>query len=345
MAIGEIVTGSDLKAIQQLNSRLYSERAYVAPTVFRLAGSTTQTYWPYYKSLADAIAQMKYAAGKTKTPVAHAGTISFTKEAKAQTLGINVDFYYPIPVVGITSIPYAYLRDNIAKGPALVPFRFYKTDGSGPFYSVLDNSRLGISATVISNVSEEKVAALDAYHRELQLLKTKYNTLALYLTTLSKKQLKPAQQQSFNEGSLLLQRMSTELGKIKGIDITYTSSGQIGEPITLLTILLISIIAGAVAWTVVAITAEVAKVKKLNASYDMQKWISDQQLKLAAAKKNGQITQGDYDTMIKTLEDSNNTASKAVNDVTTNKGGMLDKVQNILLLALGGYAVIQLVKK
>ena len=243
-------------------------------------------------------------------------------------------------------VPYELLRKKYSEpGTFIIPYRFYKNDGSGPFYSILLNNDFGISATLLKNVPSAKVAELDKFHRELQLLKVKYNTLSLYLTDLSKKQLKPVQQQSFNEGSLMLNNLREEMRKIKGVDVTYTSSGQIGEPITLLTILLISIIAAAISWTVITITQEVAKVKKINAAFDMQKWISDQKLKLATAKTAGAITQGDYNEQIKSLDKAAELAGSVVTANSKGEPGIFDKIQNLLLIGLGGYAFIQFTKK
>lgn len=347
--IGEIVTQADLKSLQQWAAQSWTKRAYVAPSVYRLPSENTTKGWYYWNTLEEAMRFYRFLLNEKGTTLPKpAGQVSFTTAATAQTMGINVDFFFSLPVVGSIVLPYAWVKQKMAQpGNVVLPFRFYKKDGSGPYYSVFSSTHMGMAATSINNIATDKVAALDEYHRQLQLLKAKHNTLALYLKDLSTKQLKPVQQQSFNEGLLLLNGMREEMRKLRGVDVTYLQNGSIAAIPVLLLILIISVVAAAAAWTVTQITSEAAKVAKLNASYNTIKWVSDQQLKISQALKSGQINQAEYNDMMKTLQAASDTANKAVVDVTkdSDKPGLLDKLQNLLLIGLGGYALIQFTKK
>ena len=61
MAIGEIVTQDQLQSLQRENEKLFSQRAYVAPTVFRLANAQAPR-WNYYATKADALNKYLFLA-------------------------------------------------------------------------------------------------------------------------------------------------------------------------------------------------------------------------------------------------------------------------------------------
>ncbi len=343
MAIGEIVTQADLASLAREAEKNISTRAYLAPTVYHYANNA-QPNWMYFTSLATAIKQWQYVMNMPgATAQKPAGNISFT--TAATTLGINVDFYFNLPVAGWVNVPYSILRQVYSK-KVVIPFRFYKTDGSGPYYSVLDNSVLGISATTLASVTQSKIQALDDFHRQVQLLKAKYNTLALYLNNLSKKPLNAVQQQSFNEGILLLQNLKSEMTGIQGIEFSYSANGQINGVgfIPIIYIVLAVLLAGTAAWTIDRLYTESQKTARINSSYDMQQWISGQKIKIAAAVKAGTISSSDANGMYADLDNSAKAAQDIATAASANTPGILDKVQDIALIALGIFAISKFVK-
>lgn len=333
--IGEIVTGEDLKAIQNLNAQSYSQTGFVAPTVYRLQGKTVSNR-NFYKSFSDAVAKYLYlsgnAAGRNVSP---SGYVAFSNAAEAQTLGINVDFYCP-GAAGVAGpwmpVSYSFLKQK----PIQVIFSFYKRDGGGPYWCIMDWSNFGISATAINNVSPDKLAALDAFHREVQLLKSKHNELALFLTNLSGKQLTPTEQQVFNSGMLMLTNLRTQIQQIKGISVSYNKDGGIGVIPLIVIIIGIVVTAIVAGWAATAINAEIQKTKKLNASYDMQQWIEQQK---QAIMRDGTLSSSDKQQLIDSLDESKKQAQNDADALTSKGKSFWDRIETYALL-VGGFLVL-----
>lgn len=282
MAIGEVITGSDLRAIQQYAARNFSTSGYVAPTVFKLKNSMAG--YNYYKTRAEAVDKLLYLNNMGGRNVPAAGAIRFVKPGDYETFGINVDFFVHVPFVNKwMAVPYEFMRMYYTKLKFV--FRFYDTSGKGPFYSVFDARSFGIAAQKIDKVSTEKLRALDEFHRELQVLKAKHNTLVSFLADLSKKNLSASEQRTFNSGVLLLNNLQNQLRTIKGVDITYGETGAVagvGVAPVLIWIVVAIVAAGVVSWSVSDILREKEKTSRVNSSYDVQKWVEDQRRQIAA---------------------------------------------------------------
>lgn len=338
--IGDILTAADLKQIQRESEKSFSSRGYVAPTVYRYAGGTNAR-WPYWNSFDEVVASLPFFLGipgaTLKQP---ASNVIFANDTKAQTLGINCDFYYKLPTIGWVNVPYPVLK-SIYQQNLVIPFRFFKTDGSGPFYSVLINTKLGISATVVNTSDPAKVRALDEFHRQVQLLRGQYNALATYLNTLAKRQLNPVEQQSFNEGLLLYQRMQADVKSIPGVQFLYASNGTIsgiGVVPVVLYIVLAIITSIAAAWTIERVATERQKTARINSAYNIQKWLSDQAVKVAEAKSAGKISSEDANRIFSDLQTASQAAQGNAKEASSN-AGFFDKLENLALLGIAALVI------
>lgn len=307
-------------ALKQLAAQQFfslKQKGYVAPTVFLKKDKLISGY-NYYSSKADAFAKLKYlhkdASGRNVAP---AGNIPFKKDGTAQTMGMNCDFYFAVNKDKLVNLTYAALKLALQHGFVYCVFSFYKTDTSGPYWGIFDPHLFGASATTVDSYNPEKVAALDKFHREVAMIKTKHNLLAGYLNNLASRQLTAAEQQIFNEGSLRLQTMRAEMAAIDGIDVYYSKDGRIGF---LILPLIAWIIIGtvAVSWTVSKIFEQTEKTKRLNASYDVQKWVSDQKIKIAQDVKAGRIDASQANQLYVDLNKTDAAAAKNAEESAKN---------------------------
>jgi hypothetical protein len=284
-SIGEVVTQSQLKSLQRWNEQSIPTKGYIAPTVYRLASSTSLK-WPYFSSLQSAVSFIKVLArikGAVLPPPA--GYTYFTSNKTAQTLGINVDFYWPVDFFGTLPVPYVFVRDKFkAGGNVIMPFKFYKTNGSGPFYSVLSSTDLNIAATVSDKLSPDKIQQLDKLTREVVLLKANYNALATFISKLGQQQLLPVQQQVFNEGILRLLEYKQQIAEIKDIEFKFGKSNQvagIGNPAAVIWLVFWAVTAIIAAYTVTRIAAKWAEVQKIRSDNDAIEFITDANIRIA----------------------------------------------------------------
>jgi hypothetical protein len=285
------------------------QRGYVAPTVFLLKDKIISGY-NYYNTLDDAFAKLKYlfhdATGRNVTP---AGSVPFKKDGTAQTLGINVDFYFAVNSSRLVNLGYVALKAANATGDYIYGvFRFYKTNGSGPYYSVYDPTLFGATATPAGSYSADKIEALDKFHREVALLKSKHNTLAIYLNSLAAKKRNTAEDHAFIRGNFILTAMRAELATLQGVEVYYSKDGTIG----VIAIPLIAwVIIGAIAsWGVPKILEQFEKTKRINASYDTVKWVHDQKVWVFQELKAGRITQEHANLLLADLDKLSATATK-----------------------------------
>ena len=203
---------------------------------------------------------------------------------------------------------------------------------------------MDITAQIVSDADSDTLNALDDFHRELQLLKAKYNFLSVTLHNLSKKTLSDAEQQTFNEGVLMLQDMKAKLSTIQGVDITYTENGSISGIgiIPLVLIAIVAVVAAAAAWTIDKLYTETQKTQRINAGYDMQKWVGDQKMRWSIAKQQGAISQNDYNANIAILDAANTAAQNNIVEASKTTPGVLD---NILPAAVLGVVALMILKK
>jgi hypothetical protein len=271
----------------------FSQTGYVAPNVFLRKGGSIPG-WNYYGSLTEAA-----AAFIDPDPVHIAGTIYFVNNGLPQTMGINVDFYVIIDGKW-TPVNFSYILNN---PNATGVIRFFDTNGNGAFYTIWNPYYFGSSATVVGNYTPEKIAALDSFYREVALLKYRYNSLVGFLNSMALRQLNTREQQIFNEGILKLQNISNQINSIDGIEIKYSDKGAvIGIIPIILIIVIILILASATAWTVSTVLAEQEKTKRINDSFELNKWIAEKKLQLSTAVTAGTITQSQANDINKTLD-------------------------------------------
>lgn len=324
---------------------LFSERDYVAPTVYTEPARYVTT-WNYYSSLSNAIEKYKYLHKLGGSNVAPAGWTDFTNNGKPITFGINCDFYL-LKDNEFQLSSYKYLK---YLGPGNFPpiiFRFLLPSGAGPFYAIFDPYYFGLSAQSIKSVSADKLAALDDFYRAVDVLKFRYNALVGFLNAMGKRQLNSVEQQIFNEGILILNSFNQQIATIKGVEIAYTQTGAIGLPIILI-IAIIAILATATAWTISTIIVEKEKTKQIAASYDMNKWIVTKKSEIAAMVEAGQISKTSADSMFKTLDDAAGVANSVAKKAAENGKGLFDNLSSIAKwLAIGalGYGLIQVAGK
>jgi hypothetical protein len=341
--IGEIVTQADLRSIAAENAKSISQTAFVAPTVFKVQGVKLPRV-NYYATKEAAFNQFLFLTNKTKTKSLPSGSVDFTPYFVAQPIGINVDFYYYTPL-GFVQLPYSFFRTMPIKAKSGIVFRFYKNDGSGPYYAIFDNVNFGASATVVKDIPANKIAALDEFHRQLQALKARHNTLAAYLTNISTQRLNVVQQQSYNEGLLLLQNLREEMKAVKGAEFSFGSKGEaIGIIPIIIWVVGAIVLAIAAAWTIDKVNTEIQKTKRLNAGYDIQKWLADQNLKIAAAKKAGIISEADAHALTQANTVTSNQAAENNTKQTEETKSVFDKIENIALIGLGILVVSKFVK-
>lgn len=319
-----------------IDDRPYSDRGYLAPTVYRLQGSTLSN-WNYYRTKEDAINKLLYLTGQGGANVSAIGNKSFPANGQAITFGINVDFY--LKIIGIwMPIGYKYLRDNFARLASNVVYSFYGTDGSGPYWAILNPQYFGIAATTTSETSLEKLAALDSFQRETTLMKYRYNALAGFLNDLAKRILTPTEQQVFNEGSLLINNMRAEISQVEGLSITYTKEGAIGLPVFLI-IGIIAILASATAWTVSRIYTEKEKTRRINESYNLTMWVANKKTEVAQLATAGTITQQQAADINKTLDKAAIVADKVAKESAKNDPGIFTEIGTIVKWGVFGMIV------
>lgn len=312
----------------------YTEKGYVAPTTY-LKATTYISNYNYYGSLEGAQNKALYLANKGGSNTVPVGIKTFTNSGTAQTFGINCDFYAYINN-SWQLVDYVWLKANINSSSfPLVVYRFYLTTGAGPYYTILNTYYFGLSAITVAATDPAKVAALDAFWREVQILKYTYNSFVGFLNTLSKKELNSVEQRVYNEGLLMLQTLSNELGTIRGLHIQYQQGGTIGLPV-LVIILLIAITSGAAAWTIVAIASEQQRTKRINDSYELQKWVVAKKQEIAVQAQAGTISQQSAASINATLDSAAQAALKVANDAAKGKD-IFGNVADILKWGAIGY--------
>ncbi|MES3018582.1 MAG: hypothetical protein V4721_12415 [Bacteroidota bacterium] len=313
----------------------YTQQGYVAPTVYLLKGGTMPR-WNYYATMQQAIAVISGSP-----PATSAGSVSFTTNPVPQTFAINVDFYI-LKNGQWTVVDYAYMKNNGVPNGVI---RIYTPTGSGPYWSTLNNRYFGISATKVSEYDPAKIAALDTFYREVALLKYRYNALVGFLNSLGQRQLTAVEQQIFNQGVLMLQNLNNQISQIKGIEITYTTTGAIGVPIILI-IAIMAILSGVAGWTILAITTEREKTKRINDSYELNKWIATKKQEIAAQVTAGTLTTTQAQDVYKTLDSAAAVGNKVATESSKPTSGIFGEAKDLLkwgiigLVAYTGYKLV-----
>jgi len=330
----------------------FSQTGYLAPTFYRIASSGVNSY-NFYSTLQDTYNKFLYLIKAGGKNIAPAGSIELNKMG-ATTMGINADFW----IIKLAKPEFAtylevkdlYKQAHEQKIPKYFLSRFYKTDGSGPFFCVLQTQDFGISAQKVSAISQEKLKALDLLHKELQLAKYKYNTLAEFLNQLSQKKLNRTEQQMFNEGILMLNNYERQLRSFPAARFTWAANGQVISGIAPIVYVAIAIVLAIIySYAVNQITDMFVKLKGINESYNMQKWLQDYQLKIAQELQAGNISPKHAQTLFTNSQQAATAAQTNAGIITASaadngKGGFFDEIKNLLFIGGGIMIATQLLK-
>lgn len=322
------------------------KKGFVAPTIFLQKGKLISG-WNTYATLQDAFNKIKYLIGDGGADIKPAGSVSFKKDGTAQTIGINVDFYVSINKDKVVNLGYAAFKTAYEKFSKPIYFicKFYKPDGTGPYFLIFDKRYMAASATTVSSYEKNKVAALDELHRETALLKAQHNVLASFLNKLAAKQLSPLEQQIFNQGMLRLSAMRSEMSALVAngtMEVYYSKDGTIGALPVVALIAWIVVGAGVVGWTVQKIVADSNKVKRMKISYDHQKWAAEQELIIAEAYKNEKITKEDKDRLTASVKQVSQQAGENATTASQPEKSMFGEIGDIVkwgAIGFGIYAV------
>jgi hypothetical protein len=306
----------------------YTIQGYVAPTVFLIKGGLIPR-WNYYSTKEQAI-----GAFSGDYPPTSAGNVAFTTNPVPQTFGINVDFYI-LQSGQWLPVDYAYMKANNVPKAVI---RMFTPTGTGPYWAVLKPQYFGITATRVDEYDPQKIAALDSFYREAALLKYRYNALVGFLNNLGQRQLTPVEQSIFNQGVLLLQNLNNQMSQIKGLEIHYTQTGAVGLPIILI-IGILAILGGVAGWTITAIATEREKTKRINDTYELNKWIATKKQEIAAQVNSGTLTSSQAAGIYSTLDAAANVGNKVATESTKPTAGLFGEVRDVLKWGIVGLIV------
>lgn len=320
-------------------------KGYIAPTVFFQSGKTiSEPGWAYYKSLNDAFLKLKYLfkdpAGQNIRPE---GSIPIAKNKTAQTIGYNADFYFAVNPASVVSLGYKAIKFSVTQSANIYAiFSFYKQNGSGPYYAIFDPKYLGAAAMPVTSLSADKISAIDKFTREALVLKARHNTLVDYIGTLAQKPQTPALKKVLTESVSKLQAMRAGIQSIEGIKVYYSNDGRIGNPLGLGYLGWIVIGGVLAAWAVPKIIEQFEKTKRLNASFDVQKFVIDNNAFLAQEYKAGRISKAEYDQLIAINQQALDAAIKAAATAVAPSKSMFGEVGDIVKWVAIGLGVFAL---
>jgi hypothetical protein len=322
-----------------------SARGYIAPTFYLRAGKYVSGY-NYYGSMQQAVSKYAYLQGWSGGQnVAPAGSVIFSQNGAAQTIGINCDLYiYKDGSWQLSS--YGYLRGLSTWPPIIV--KAYLTNGTGPFYFIYSHELFGLSATVTKDLPPEKVAALDEFWRELQLLQHRYNSFVGFLNYLGKRELNNVEKQILNDGLLLLDGLNNEISRVPGIELFFTDRQTVGAIPVLLVLAGVALLGGTAAWTVASIQQEREKTKRINDAYDLHRWVAERQIEVSRLAAEGKISNAAADNINKTLANAASSATKVADQAAKNSGGLFGDLASIVkygVLGVAGIALFSYLKK
>lgn len=315
-----------------------SEQGYVAPTFYKPRGFSF-TSWAYYSSFAKAAEMADYFAGKTSNKPTADGYLSFANTGANETAGINVDFFFQYKGK-YYGVPYSSVR-KVSPLPLMV-VRFYKPTGAGPYYTVISGKQFGIAATVVNQVSPEKLRALDDFHRQLALLKYKYNGIIALSNELQKLPADNPLRLYIPQLTSLRNQLDALISTIKGVDIYYNADGTIG--VLWFLIAAIVIVAGATAWTVTRIIEEKEKTQRIVESFDAARWVDD---KIISVQQNTGLSGSQKASIISQLTKTKNIALGVAAKSAKESKGLFSNVADIVkwgaigLIALKGFQLIE----
>lgn len=320
----------------------FSQRDYIAPSCY-LRADRYISNWNYYSTFEDCRDKDLYLRNQGGRNVPAAGNIAFVNNQRAQTLGINVDFW--ILQGGLWMLTsYKHIRSIISSMPPCI-MRMYTPQGNGPYFSIFNNNYFGLSAAVLTDYDPSKIQALDSFYREVQLAKYRFNEFVGFLNYLAKKPiLTQVEAKIYNQGLTMLQSFQREMLTIKNIDIGWSQGAKIGALPILAIIAIVAVLAGAAGWTVQQIISEKEKTKRINDAYQMNQWVADKKIEVGQLAESGQISSSDAANINKTLDKAAETANNVAVQSTKNEKGLFGEIGDIVKWAAVGLVGYMLVK-
>ena len=321
---------------QFIQDVIYSQRVYVAPTFFKKAGVVLPR-WNYYTSFTDAVISYNFLTGKsTLQPPAAAGAVPFNSNS-AETIGINIDIF--LPWMGSWyPCSYKYFREKATNTFAVI--RFTKTDGSGPYFAAYSPAYMGVSATVAYPDGPGQQQALDDLYRECALLKYRYNALAAFNNKIRSLPQTPVTVAIAAQAQVKMVQMAAEMGTIQGVQFYYNKDGKIGF-LPLLLIGAVVIFAGVTGWTVYKIIQEKEKTARINASYDVARWVDEKIIEVNASQG---MTPQQKAAAIKDLRNTKDAALTVAENSTKENKGLFGNIASIVQWGVIGIITVTLIK-
>jgi hypothetical protein len=324
---------ADYKSI----SELYPHPQFMAPTFYKL-GTSALPRLNYYDSKPKALQALAALFGEKGFTMPKAtGTIEFKKKGVAETLGINVEFFLPVPHLLNVPVPYALMK-NIIQGKVYPVFiiSFYTVEGKGPYYTGFNIYQHAAAATAVT-ISNRQATEAKKFYEGIALLKARYNHLVRTLDYIIALPSTPSRQQIINRLTQHRITMLAEIQNIKGVNIVYDKQGGIGV-IPLAVIAIIAIV-GAAAWTLNTYITENAKVEKVNAALDYNKWGAAELAKIDAELKAGLITPEQAAQRKQAVADGIDVANGVIKDNSKPPSTLLGEMGDMVKWAAIGFGV------
>ncbi len=142
---------------------------------------------------------------------------------------------------------------------------------------------------------------------------------------------------------LMLNNLSNEMSTVKGVSIVYSSAGTVGSPV-LLVIAVAVILSAAAAWTISTIVTEKERTKRINDSYDLNKWVVNKKQEIGVQVSAGQISQQSANSIYDTLDATAAVANKVAADASKSKT-TLGSVADIMKWGAIGYLAYLFISK
>lgn len=320
---------------------------FVAPT-FYLKSGVSLPRLNYYATKEAAFKQLLFMTnspgGVDQKTVA--GSITFKNDGSAQTAGINCDFFVPIAADQLIPADYAAAKAVYEKVPNIYFIvRFYKTDGTGAYYSILTPIFFGIAATVVK-ATGDKLAAMKEFYKNLEFVKAEYNALVGTLNELTNQPFNPITQQTINRLTQRRITMLSEIKSISGINLMTSSGGTInGIGIIPIAIIVAIAIIGAAAWGVTTWIKENEKSKRILSAYQHQQYMAAEQQKILDACKSGAYSQDQCNTALKNIGIAIETGKDVANKSAENTKGLFGEIGDMVKWGAVGFIAYMLIKR
>jgi hypothetical protein len=328
----------------QLGTILGTMPSYVAASVYTLP-TANLTRVNLYDTKEKALQQLYYlekvSGAKMQNPV---GYVSLQANGTPQTVGVNVDFYFPAPYINSFPVPYYVVKELFVKNELnYFIIRLTTPKGNGPYYAILSAGYFGITATKL-DLTGQKLAEAKAFYENLALIRTQYNELVATLNNLIAKPVNPVTQQTINRLTQRRITMLDQIRQIKGITIISNDGGSISGigfiPVALIVALAIVGVAG---YSLTTWIAERQKTQRIKDAYNHQTYMTAEQKRIMDACAAGTYPKEQCDQALKNIGVAIQTAQKVAEESAKEEKGLMGNLGNIamwLAIAVIGSKVI-----